>query len=168
MALLLALLFLVVPLAELAVIIAVADTVGVLNTIGLLVVISIAGAWLAKQQGLGVLARIRATLSRGELPSRELADGGLVLFAGALMLTPGFLTDFLAVLLLVPPTRSLVRRTLLRFIARRRSIAVVTTAGQYASGRGRRDGAEADDGIWDVESWEQPSRPAHRELGDPR
>lgn len=168
MALLLALLFLVVPLAELAVIIAVADAAGVLNTIGLLIVISMAGAWLAKQQGLGVLARIRATLSRGELPSREVADGGLVLFAGALMLTPGFLTDCLAVLLLIPPTRALVRTALLRLVARRRSIAVVTTAGRFATGGHRGPGTPSGDGVWDVDGWEQPSRPAHGELGGPR
>lgn len=168
MALILALLFLVVPLAELAVIVTIADAIGVLDTIGLLIVISIGGALLAKHQGLGVLARIRTTLSRGELPSRELADGGLVLLAGALMLTPGFITDLLAVVLLVPPTRALVRAVVLRSLAARHGITVLTTAGPSATHRRRAGGPGRDGDVWDVESWEEPPRSAHGELGGPR
>src|ERR671911_1894583 len=103
MALLLVLLFLAVPVAELAVILTVANTVGVVNTIGLLIVVSVVGGWLAKREGVGVYRRVQAALNRGELPNREVADGFLILLAGALMITPGLLTDCAAPFLLFPP-----------------------------------------------------------------
>jgi UPF0716 protein FxsA len=111
-ALLLALLFLVVPIAELTVIILVGREVGVLETVALLILMSILGGWMVKRQGLGVLRRIQANLTAGRLPGADLVDGFLVLFAGALLLTPGFLTDMLALGLLLPPVRAVVRRVL--------------------------------------------------------
>jgi UPF0716 protein FxsA len=119
MAAILAVVFLVVPVAELAVIIAVGSEIGVFNTIGLLIVVSVVGAWLAKREGLGVLRRIQAQLDAGRMPGSELVDGFLVLFAGALLLTPGFLTDCLAIALLLPPVRAVVRKTLRRYFAAR-------------------------------------------------
>ena len=119
MAAILAVVFLVVPMAELAVIIAVGSEIGVLNTIGLLIAVSVVGAWLAKREGLGVLRRIQAQLNAGRMPGADLVDGFLVLFAGALLLTPGFLTDCLALGLLLPPVRAVVRRTMRRFFAAR-------------------------------------------------
>lgn len=161
MALLLVILFVVAPLIELAVIIQVADAVGGLNTIGLLVAVSLVGAWLAKREGLSVLRRIRAALDRGELPSTEVADGGLILLAGALMIAPGFLSDALAILLLLPPTRALVRWPLLGYVSRRSAVAVATR------GSWRRERARRDDGVWDVQSWEDPPQaPVRGELGD--
>jgi UPF0716 protein FxsA len=125
--LLLALAFLVLPIAELYVIVQVAQGVGILNTIGLLVLVSVVGAWLVKREGIGVLRRIRASLDRYQLPHRELVDGGLVLLAGALLLTPGFLTDCLAVALLLPPSRAAVRTVVLRALARRSAAGMVVT-----------------------------------------
>jgi UPF0716 protein FxsA len=116
---LLAVLFLVVPLAELYVIIQVGQAIGVLDTLGLLILISVVGAWLAKREGLGVLRRIQRSIDAGRVPGTELVDGFLILLAGALMLTPGFLTDILAILLLLPPSRAVVRRQLRRAFARR-------------------------------------------------
>jgi len=115
----LAVLFLVVPIAELAVIIAVGSEIGVFNTIGLLIVVSVVGAWLAKREGLGVLRRIQAQLDAGRMPGTELVDGFLVLFAGALLITPGFLSDCLAIALLLPPVRAVVRKTLRRYFTAR-------------------------------------------------
>lgn len=125
MLVLLAIAFLVLPIVELYVIVQVAGGIGILNTIGLLVVISVAGAWLCRREGVGVLRRIRSSLDRYELPTRELVDGGLILFAGALMLTPGFLTDCFAVLLLLPPTRAPIRGVVLRTLRRRAELVVV-------------------------------------------
>jgi UPF0716 protein FxsA len=160
MALLLVLVFLVAPLVELAVIIQVAGAIGAANTIGLLIAVSLVGAWLAKREGTGVLRRIQASLDRGELPSAHVADGGLILLAGALMIAPGFVSDALAILLLLPPTRAIVRGPLMRYAARRGRVAVVSTMGATA----RRPGG---DDVWDVESWEEPPRsPARGELGD--
>jgi len=163
MALLLVALFVIAPLVELAVIVQVAGSIGVLDTIGLLVLVSVVGAWLAKRQGGGVLRRIQASLDRGEMPSTHMVDGGLVLLAGALMIAPGFVSDALAILLLLPPTRALVRRPLLRYVARRGRLTVLS------GGRDRRwtsAGAGGDD-VWDAESWELPPQtPRRGELGD--
>jgi len=106
------LVFIIVPIVELAIIIQIGSQVGVLTTVVLLVAVSVIGAWLVKFQGLGVLNRIRRGLARGELPATELVNGGLILFAGALMLTPGFLTDAVGLALLLPPVRAVVRPAL--------------------------------------------------------
>jgi UPF0716 protein FxsA len=125
----LALLFLAVPIVELYVLVQVADVIGVLDTIGLLILVSGVGAWLCKREGVAVLRRIRAALDRYELPSRELVDGALILLAGALMLTPGFVTDSAAVLVLLPPTRAVLRGLVLRSLERRTRVMVVRHGG---------------------------------------
>jgi UPF0716 protein FxsA len=151
---LLALLFLVVPIAELYVIVQVAGGIGVPETILLLIAISVVGAWLAKREGIGVLRRMQLTVAQGRVPSSEIVDGALVLFAGALMITPGFLSDCLAILLLLPPTRAVVRGAVLRRIrAGGRVIRVITTSGPAP----RRAG-----GVWDVDGWEDPPNPTDR------
>lgn len=112
-------LFIGVPFAEIYVLLQVGGAIGVVNTLGLLVAISVVGAWLAKREGLGVLRRMQRSIDSGRVPGTELVDGFLILLAGALMLTPGFLTDILAILLLLPPVRAVVRRELRRRVARR-------------------------------------------------
>ncbi len=112
--LLLALIFVVAPLVELYVIIQVAHVIGGWETIALLLVESFVGAWLMKAQGRGVLARVQRSLQEGRMPTKELVDGALILFAGALMLTPGFITDVFGFILLIPPTRAVVRVALMR------------------------------------------------------
>lgn len=117
---LLALLFLVVPFVELFLIIRVGEAIGAGATVGILVLISVVGAWLVKREGLGVLRRARARMRMGEVPGNELTDGVSILFAGALLLTPGFITDVLGILLLVPPVRAGLRRSAIRAYRRRR------------------------------------------------
>jgi UPF0716 protein FxsA len=112
--LILALLFLVIPIVELYVIIQVAHAIGIFDTLGLLVLDGLLGGWLMKREGMGVLRRLQSKLATGELPSTELVDGFLILFGGALMLAPGFLTDILGIMLLLPPVRAVVRRVLAR------------------------------------------------------
>src|SRR5688572_19208291 len=119
----LALLFLVVPFAELYVLLVVGSTIGFVETIGVLVLVSVVGAWLVKREGLGVLRRAEARVRQGSVPGRELVDGVLILFAGALLLTPGFLTDIVGVLLLLPPVRAALRGATVRWLRRR---AIVT------------------------------------------
>ncbi len=111
--------FLVVPVVELAVIIQVGHVIGTWNTIAVLLVVSFGGAWLVKREGLTVARRFRQQMEAGHVPSRELADGVLILFAGALLLTPGFVTDVLGLLLLLPPVRSAVRATAMHRVMRR-------------------------------------------------
>ena len=119
--LVLALLFLVVPIVELYVIIQVGGAIGALNTVGLLLVMSVLGGWLMKREGLGVMRRLQAQVAHGEIPTTEIVNGFLILFGGALMLTPGFLSDIVGMALLVPPVRAVVRA----FLARRfRTLAV--------------------------------------------
>ena len=116
------LLFLVVPFAELFILIQVGQAIGALETVAVLVVVSAVGAWLVKREGLGVLHRARQRVNAGAVPGRELVDGVLILFAGALLLTPGFLTDVAGVLLLVPPVRATVRAAASRYLQRHLSL----------------------------------------------
>jgi UPF0716 protein FxsA len=122
---LLLVLFIVVPIAELAVIIQVGQAIGVLPTIAILVADSILGSVLMRAQGRAAWRRLTGTLAAGRAPAREAIDGALVVFGGALLLTPGFLTDILGFFLLLPPTRAVVRRVLARRFAARmlRSVA---------------------------------------------
>jgi UPF0716 protein FxsA len=152
---LLALLFIVAPIVELYVIVQVGQSIGVLETVVLLIGISVLGAWLAKLAGLGVLRRLQATVRAGKVPSGEVVDGGLVLLASALMIAPGFISDALAILLLLPPTRAVARRAVLKRIRERGGFVQIVTN----QGGGR---APADD-VWDVDSWEDP--PPRPELG---
>ena len=147
----LALVFLVVPIAELYVIVQVAGGIGIPETILLLIGISFVGAWLARVAGLGVLNRLQRTVRAGKVPSAELVDGALVLFAGALMITPGFLSDCLAILLLLPPTRAVFRGVVLRRI--REGGGLFRVVSSVPTGRPGSTGA---DDVWDVESWEDP------------
>ena len=116
---LLLILLLVVPVAELYFIVQVADEIGALPTIGLLILVSVAGAWLLKQQGIATWQRMQATLRRGEMPTKEVTDGALILLGGALLLTPGFLTDVVGLLLVIPATRVGVKSTFRKFLAKR-------------------------------------------------
>lgn len=111
---LLLLLFLVVPIAELYVIIQVGQAIGPLPTVAILLLDSIVGAWLLRQQGRIAWRRFNDALQAGRPPARETIDGGLVLMGGAFLLTPGFLSDLLGLALLLPPTRAIVRRMLAR------------------------------------------------------
>jgi UPF0716 protein FxsA len=100
----------IIPFAELVVIIKFADEIGVLPTIALLIVVSVGGAYFLGREGTSTWRRLRLAISRGEVPTDELLDGALILFAGALLLTPGFVTDVIAFTLLIPPTRRLWKR----------------------------------------------------------
>jgi UPF0716 protein FxsA len=104
--------FIVVPIAEIAVILAVGDAIGPILTIVLLAADSLLGAALMKSQGRAVWRRFNETLAEGRAPTREVLDGALVIFGGAFLITPGFITDVVGLFLLLPPTRALARRWL--------------------------------------------------------
>lgn len=116
---LLVLLFVLVPIAELAIIIQVGQTVGIAWTVAILVADSVLGSLLMRTQGRATWRRFNEALQSGRVPANEVLDGGLVIFGGACLLTPGFITDLLGLLLLVPPTRAVVRRLLVRRFALR-------------------------------------------------
>ena len=109
MGLLLVVLFIVVPIAELYVLIQIGQAIGVLPTIALLILDSVLGAALMRAQGRAAWMRFNRALAEGRVPGREVMDGALVIFGGALLLTPGFLSDILGLILLLPPTRAIVR-----------------------------------------------------------
>ena len=131
MAALLFVLFIVVPIAELYVIVQVGQAIGVLPTIALLLVDSVLGAWLLRREGARAWRAFQLALEEHRLPAREVADGALVLFGGALLLTPGFLSDLLGLLCLLPPTRAGLRGVLTALVARR--FGVVGMAGGVAA-----------------------------------
>jgi len=146
--LILFLVFVVTPIVELAVIVQVAGSTGVLNTIGLLVLVSVVGAWLVRREGLDILRRAQEEAAQGRIPGREIVDGLLVLGAGALMLTPGFVTDAVGLALLFPPTRALVRAMATRRLTR--SMVSGRTTFRY----GWRGEDPSSGGIIDAGSWE--------------
>jgi UPF0716 protein FxsA len=134
---LLVLLFVVVPLAELYVIIQVGQAIGALPTIALLLADSLLGAWLARSQGRAVWRRFQQALAAGRVPAREVLDGALVIAGGALLLAPGFITDVVGALLLIPPSRALARRGIAR--AARGRLLVGLAGGGGGGRRGRQD-----------------------------
>jgi UPF0716 protein FxsA len=117
-------LFIIVPLAELYVILKVGDAIGALWTIALLAADSVLGSLLLRAQGRSVWRRFNEALTAGRMPHREVMDGVLVIFGGAFLITPGFLTDIVGLLLLIPPTRALIRRLLARRLGRRVAVGI--------------------------------------------
>jgi UPF0716 protein FxsA len=112
--LVLLLLFVLVPILEIYVIIQVGGAIGALPTIALLIVDSIVGAMLMRSQGRAAWRRFQAAVAQGRVPARETVDGALVIFGGALLLAPGFCTDVVGILLLLPPTRAVIRAIIVR------------------------------------------------------
>jgi len=125
-------LFVLLPFAELYVIVqVVGEAIGPVWTILLLAADSVIGAILLRSQGRAVWRRFNKTLSEGGMPHREIQDGVLVIFGGAFLITPGFITDVFGLLLLLPPTRALVRRYGMRALGRRFAVRVGATGPDY-------------------------------------
>jgi UPF0716 protein FxsA len=110
--LLLLVLFVVVPIVEIYVIIQVGQAIGILPTVALLLADAVLGTWLFRLEGRKAWTAFRDALTQGRVPAKEVADGGLVLLGGAFLLSPGFVTDVVGVLCLLPPTRALLRGVL--------------------------------------------------------
>lgn len=144
--------FIVVPIIEIYLIVQVDAAIGGWETLALLVLDSVIGAWLVRREGFSILAKVQTALGRGSLPTNELIDGMLVLFAGALMLTPGFLTDGLGFILLLPPTRAVVRNALKRRFAGRISVG----GGSFGAPFGATFGGP---GVTDVQWSDVPADP---------
>ena len=125
MPLLVVLAFLVVPVVELYVIITVGQAIGVLPTVALLLADALLGAALFRREGRRAWQALRVALSAQRVPGREVADGALVVLGGALLVTPGFVTDVFGLLCLLPPTRAVLRR-LLTGLATRHLLAGTT------------------------------------------
>lgn len=115
----LALLFVIVPLLELALLIQLGQVVGFWPTIGLVVLTGVTGAWLARVEGLRTLWKLREDLARGRLPGQAIMDGVAILMGGAFLLTPGIITDLFGFTLLLPPTRRALQRRVKRALEER-------------------------------------------------
>ncbi|MBM3667733.1 MAG: FxsA family protein [Actinobacteria bacterium] len=101
--------FIVVPIVELAVIIKVGGAIGIGPTVALLLIDSLLGAFLLRHQGRSAWVSFNRAMAESRIPAKEVLDGVLIIFGGALLLTPGFITDILGLALLIPPTRAIVR-----------------------------------------------------------
>src|SRR3954464_15243955 len=137
----LVLLFILVPIAEIYVIIQVGQAIGPWWTIALLIADSILGSMLMRSQGRAAWRRFNAALAEGRPPAREVLDGVLVIFGGAFLLTPGFITDVFGLVFLLPPTRAVVRGLLVRRYAARLFVGAVGGAATRMR-RGRNDDVE--------------------------
>src|SRR6476469_4186647 len=136
---LLLVLFIVVPIIEIFAIITVGQAIGVWWTIALLIADSILGAWLMRSQGRAAWRRFNATLAEGRAPAREVLDGVLVIFGGALLLTPGLVTDVFGALFLIPPPRAVLRRVLVHRFAARMIVSAPPGFGPRRPTRGDAD-----------------------------
>jgi UPF0716 protein FxsA len=123
-------LFIALPLVELYVILKVGDAIGAVWTILLLAADSVLGSLLLRSQGRSVWRRFNNALAEGKMPHREVLDGVLVIFGGAFLITPGFVTDFFGLLLLLPPTRAVIRSSVVRRLGRRVAVGVTTRPGR--------------------------------------
>ena len=136
------LLFLALPIAEIAGFVIVGGKIGALATIGLVLASTIAGSLLIRHQGFGVMTKVRTEMDAGRDPSAQLARGAMMVFAAILLIIPGFITSILGLLFMLPP----VRDTAWRYLKKR--VAVVTefsTQGFQARQRGKTIDLDDDD-----------------------
>jgi UPF0716 protein FxsA len=166
---LLVLIFIVVPLAELFVIIKVGGAIGIVPTLALLLADALLGSILLRHQGRAAWIRFNRALAEGRVPHKEVFDGVLVITGGALLLTPGFLTDIVGLIFLIPPTRALIRAMSARFVRRRLALggAVWSFGAPRRSSRGRPapdgpSGPRREAGPEDPFGWEEPPVPPRR------
>lgn len=140
-------LFFIIPLVEIYLLIKIGGLIGAVPTVFLVVFTAVLGATLLRQQGFATLARVQATLARGEIPAVEVLEGAVLLIGGVLLLTPGFFTDAIGFLCLVPTLR---RRLILWAIRR----GIVATAGMGGGPAPREHGPRTLDG----EYWKDDER----------
>lgn len=127
MPLILLVLFIAVPVIEIGVFIQVGGLIGLWPTLAIVILTAVAGTALLRQQGLSVMGRAQESLNRGEMPLREVFDGACLLLAGALLLTPGFVTDATGLMLFLPPVRDALRRTIVPALVKRGTIQYSAT-----------------------------------------
>jgi UPF0716 protein FxsA len=161
---LLILLFIVVPIAELYVIIQVGELIGVWPTLALLLLDAVLGSLLLKHQGRSAWRRFNAALAERRFPGKEVVDGVLIIIGGTLLISPGFLSDIVGIFFLLPPTRAISRRLLRRFTVGRFTIVGFPGgrgggSGGFGAGGGfgTSAGGATRDYDYDVEAEEVPT-----------
>lgn len=139
-------LFVIVPAVELYILIQIGQVIGALNTFLLILATGILGSWLAKSQGLAVWRALNDRFARGEIPGRELLDGAIILVCGALLLTPGVVTDVIGLLGLIPGTRAAFRKVLGKLFTANPAVRVgVHFGGHYNTMRANRFGGDTEE-----------------------
>lgn len=118
--------FILIPLIELMLLMKMAEMTSILHTFMLVIVTGVIGTYLARREGMMALNRFQLAMSEGRMPSREIQDGLMIVFAAALLLTPGLLTDFVGFALLIPAGRELIRRTVLKRYIGRFNVQVIS------------------------------------------
>ena len=152
---LLVILFIVIPVAELYVIIQVGQAIGVWPTLGLLLLDAVLGALLLRHQGRGAWRRFNEAIAQRRFPGKEVADGVLIVIGATLLLTPGFISDIFGIFLLIPPTRAIARGLLKRFTVGRFTVVGMPGGNPFGgSGSGARPSRDYD---YDVNAEEMPT-----------
>ncbi len=168
MPLFLIVLFIVVPIAELYVIIQVGEAIGLWPTLALLLADALLGSFLLKHQGRGAWRRFNEALAQRRFPGKEVVDGLLIVVGGTLLLAPGFITDIFGLVLLIPPTRAIVRGLLKRFTIGRFLVVGMPGGGQFGAPRGPGEQGASRDYDFEATAEEVPVNPngheANREL----
>lgn len=141
---LLVLLFIAVPIAELAVILQIGDAIGLWWTLALLIADSVLGSLLMRSQGRQAWRRFSEAVRAGRPPAREVIDGALVLLGGALLLTPGFISDVFGLALLLPPTRAAIRVGLVRRLGKRMVVSMTARGPRPPAGAYDVEGTASD------------------------
>jgi UPF0716 protein FxsA len=166
-ALLLVLIFIVLPVAEIYVIIKVGEAIGVLPTIALLILDGFLGAALLRSQGRAAWRRFNEAMAAGRVPAREVLDGAMVIVGGAFLITPGFISDVIGLLLLIPPSRALFRGLVTKVALGRAAFAVRTFHWGSKAGRAYRRPPTSRDG-YDYEGSAREVRDPERGLPPPK
>ena len=125
------LLFAILPIIEIALLVNVGEQIGGWNTVGLVIITAFIGAWLVRQQGLSTLIEAQRRMQTGEIPGQQMAEGLLLVVAGVLLVTPGFITDGIGFLLSMPLTRPVIARSLLKHM----QVNVIRQQGQAGFGQ---------------------------------
>lgn len=156
--LLLLIAFIVVPVVELWLILQIGSMIGVFPTIALLIIDSIIGSWLLRTQGRNVWGSFRRATDAGRIPTTEAVDGFLVVMGGTLLLLPGFLSDFVGLAMILPPSRKLLRGRIIGFVSRRAKISFM---GQGFT----RSSRDTDTRVRDFAHSDQPRNPTSSTRG---
>ncbi len=156
MPLFLIVLFIVVPIAELYVIIQVGEAIGLWPTLALLLADALLGSFLLKHQGRGAWRRFNEALAQRRFPGKEVVDGLLIVVGGTLLLAPGFITDIFGLILLIPPTRAIVRGLLKRFTIGRFLVVGMPGGGQFGAPGGAGDEGPSRDYDFEATAEEVP------------
>lgn len=122
--------FMIVPLAEIAFFVLIGNAIGLWPTLAGVLLTAVAGALVLRWQGLSLISDIRSSMGAGRLPTRSLADAMMVAIAGLLLLLPGYFSDLLGILLLIPPVRTLIYR----YLTSRVTVVSTTTTSTYGFG----------------------------------